>query len=73
MPPSDLYANFLILSRINLNNGNNINMIAITVIGPAIGLVKNIEKSPSESSKDCRNFGSAIGPSTTAKTAGASG
>jgi len=48
-------------------------MIAITVIGPAIGLVKKMLGSPDDRSNDCRNVGSAIGPRTIAKTAGASG
>ena len=48
-------------------------IIAITIIGPEIGLVKKTEKSPFEINRDCRSAGSAIGPSTIASTAGAKG
>ena len=50
--PFSAYAVFLILSRISLNSGNRINNMAITVIGPAIGLIKKIEKSPSDNKRD---------------------
>lgn len=48
-------------------------MIAITVITPAIGRVKKMVISPLDISNDCRMAGSANGPKTTAKTAGAIG
>ena len=48
-------------------------MIAMTVIGPAIGRVKKMVKSPSDSSSDYLNFGSAIGPRRMARTTGAKG
>ena len=43
------------------------------VMGPAMGRVMNTEKSPPEISRDWRILGSAMGPSTIANTAGASG
>jgi hypothetical protein len=48
-------------------------MIATTVIGPATGRVKKIDGSPDDNSSDWRRVGSAMGPSTMARTAGASG
>lgn len=48
-------------------------IIAIIVIGPAMGRVKKTEKSPFDIRSDWRNAGSAIGPNTMASTAGASG
>ena len=71
--PLLFYAVCLILSRINLNNGKRISTMAMIVIGPAIGRLKKIMKSPSENKSDCRSFGSAIGPKTIARTAGATG
>ena len=63
----------LSLSLISLNSGNRIRMIAITVIGPEIGRSRKIMGSPLENRSDWRSFGSAIGPSTMASTAGATG
>ena len=48
-------------------------IIAIIVIGPAMGRVKKTEKSPFDIRSDWRNAGAAIGPNTMASTAGASG
>ena len=56
-----------------LNAGNSNRIIAMTVIGPEMGLVKKTEKSPFDISKDWRRAGSAMGPNTMASTHGASG
>jgi len=61
------------LRQSNLHNGNSIKKIAMTVIGPAIGRVKKMLKSPSNSSSNYLSFGSAIVPRTTARTADAKG
>lgn len=53
--------------------GKTNRMIAMNMIGPEMGRVKKTVKSPFDISKDCRSAGSAIGPSTIASTAGASG
>ncbi len=57
----------------NLNKGSNRRIIAMTVIGPEIGRVKKTVISPLEIKSDCRNAGSAMGPRTIARTAGANG
>ena len=61
------------MRRSSLKAGKRIRKIAITVMGPAIGLVKKIDGSPDDSSKDWRSVGSAMGPRTIARTAGARG
>ena len=69
MPSS--FAKNLFLS--GLSAGKIRRIIAMTIIGPEIGLVKKTEKSPFEINNDCRSAGSAMGPSTIASTAGAKG
>jgi hypothetical protein len=48
-------------------------MMAITVIGPAIGRLRKIIGSPDDSNNDWRKVDSEISPKTIARTAGASG
>lgn len=60
-------------TQIYLPNGIKMSTSAMIVIGPAIGRVMKMEGSPDDSNNDCLNVGSAIGPSTMANTAGASG
>jgi hypothetical protein len=59
--------------RSSFSAGRKIRISAMTVIGPATGRVKKIDGSPEDSSSDWRSVGSAMGPSTMARTAGASG
>ena len=62
----------VIFLRVNFKPGSKIRIMAIIVIGAAIGRVKNIVK-VSYCIRVWRRAGSAIGPSTIAKTAGATG
>ena len=53
--------------------GKNRSTRAMMVIGPAIGRLTNTMASPPEINRDWRSAGSAMGPSTIANTAGATG
>ena len=64
---------FLIAFLAVLNSGRVKTKIAITLMVPAMGRLKNIAKDPLEMIKDCRMDASANGPNTMARTTGAMG
>ena len=63
----------LMRRTIGFTAGNSSRTMAATMIGPAKGRLKKMEKDPLLISRDCRRAGSARGPSTIASTAGARG
>ncbi len=72
-PPVQFVFSALRPRRSSFSKGRKIRINATTVIGPATGRVKKIDGSPCDSSSDWRSVGSAMGPRTMARTAGAKG
>ena len=71
--PSALNAPDFRRLRTTLNSGRASRRRAMTMNTPANGRVKKIENEPLEIYSDCLSAGSASGPSTMARTAGAIG